>query len=117
MITINVISRTFHLKFGASIGTCFLIDIDSRQYFVTAKHVVENLKDNDEIEIYFKGQWAKLKARLTGHSNVADVSVFTTDIFIACHGLPTTTDGIVYGQDLYFLGFPYGLKAEISHYH
>lgn len=86
MITINVISRTLHLKFGTGIGTCFLIDIDAKQYFVTAKHVVKNLKDNDEIELFYKNSWAKLKVRLTGHSTLADVSVSRqTFLFLVIH--------------------------------
>ena len=52
MITATVISRIFHIKFGSSIGTCFTIDVDNKQYFVTAKHVVQNLKDVDEVEIF-----------------------------------------------------------------
>ncbi len=114
MITANVISRTFHIKYGSGTGTCFTIDIDGKQYFVTAKHVIENLKDDDEIEIYYQNKWVKFKAKLTGHSVNADVSVFAIDLHIGGHPLPATIDGIVYGQDLYFLGFPYGIKSEIG---
>ena len=114
MITTNVISRTFHIKYGSGTGTCFTIDIDGKQYFVTAKHVVENLKDGDEIEIYYQNKWAKIKAKLTGHSANADVSVFAIDLLISGHPLHATLMGIAYGQDLYFLGFPYGIKSEVG---
>jgi len=97
MITANVISRTFHIKYGAGTGTCFTIDIDGKQYFVTAKHVIENLKDDNEIEIYYQNKWSKIKVKLTGHSVNADVSVFVIDLHIGGHPLPATIDGIVYG--------------------
>lgn len=114
MITANVISRTFHIKFASGIGTCFTIDIDNKQYIVTAKHVVETFKDGDTIEILFNGNWNKLNTRLIGHSKVSDVSVLAIDLTIGGHPLPATADGLAYGQDLYFLGFPYGLKSEIG---
>lgn len=114
MISANVISRTFHIKYSSGTGTCFTIDIDGKQYFVTAKHVIKNLKDDDEVEIYYKNQWIKIKAKLIGHSVTADVSVFAIDLHIGGYPLPATIEGIVYGQDLYFLGFPYGLKSKIG---
>lgn len=114
MITANVIQRTFHLKYGSGTGTCFTIDIDEKQYFVTAKHIIENLINDEEIELYFKNNWVKVKTKLIGHSTNADVSVFSIEQHIGGHPLPATLDGIVYGQDLYFLGFPYGLKSEVG---
>lgn len=114
MITTNVISRTFHIKYGSGTGTCFTIDIDGKQYFVTAKHVIENLKDDDVVEIYYRNIWVEAIVKLTGHSVNADVSVFAIDHYIGGHPLPATIDGIAYGQDLYFLGFPYGIKSEVG---
>ena len=66
------------------------IDIDEKQYFVTAKHVIENLKDDDEIEIFYQNKWVKIKAKLTGHSVNADVSVFASDLHIGGHPLSAT---------------------------
>ena len=44
-----------------------------------------------------------------------DISVLAADIRISPkHPLPTTTGGITLGQDVYFLGFPYGLTSEIG---
>lgn len=114
MITLNVISRTYHLKFGSVTGTCFTIDIEGRQYFVTAKHVVENLKSGDEIELFYKNTWLKTNAILIGHSTISDVSVFAIDFYIFAHPLTPSAGGMSYGQDLYFLGFPYGISAEIG---
>ena len=114
MITTNVISRVFHIKFAAGIGTCFTIDYEGKQYFVTAKHVIENLTDTDTVELFYQNKWQKLKVNLIGHSKVADVSVFATDINFGNLPLNPTMGGITYGQDLYFLGFPFGLKSEIG---
>ncbi|MHC1773800.1 MAG: serine protease [Lentimicrobium sp.] len=114
MITSNVLTRTFHLKNGQNIGTCFTVDLENKQYFVTAKHVIQDITTDGIIELYHEGKWIKGKATITGHSVVSDVSVFALNYSIGGHSLPPTSGGIIYGQDLYFLGFPYGLKAEIG---
>lgn len=114
MITSNVLSRTFHIKNGQSIGTCFTVDYENKQYFVTAKHVIQNITLDGNIEIFHGGKWLQGLATITGHSAVSDISVFALNYVIGGHPLPPTSGGIIYGQDLYFLGFPYGLKAEIG---
>src|SRR5712691_1662146 len=40
LITANFIHRTFRIRCGPSIGTAFTVDIDGRQYLVTARHVI-----------------------------------------------------------------------------
>lgn len=112
MITINVLQRVFHIKFENSSVTCFIIDVDNKQYFVTAKHVIKNLKEKDIIEIYHEEQWKKLDVQLIGHHEKADVTVFATNLHLPSHPMTATTDGIALSQDVFFLGFPLGLMSE-----
>jgi hypothetical protein len=111
MITSNVIGRVFHVKYKDALATAFLIDVDDRQYFVTAKHVIENSKSGDTISIHFNEKWVDTQFDLVGHSEV-DISVFCISHHIPCHPMPAESSGICYGQDLYFLGFPLGLKGD-----
>ena len=112
MITSNVIHRVFHLKYGKGTGTCFAIDYEGKQYLVTAKHVIAELKDNDTVEIYNKSKWATAQVKVIGHHKTADVSVFSIDTLLGVHKMEPNSDGIIYGQDTYFLGFPYRLQDE-----
>ena len=112
MITINVIERVFHLKYGQGTGTCFAIDVDNKQYLVTAKHVVDTLVNKQEVEIYHNGNWVKVSINLIGHHPTADISVFSIDTILARHHLEPSSHGIAYGQDTYFLGFPYRIQSE-----
>jgi len=114
MITSNVYTRVFHLKFGNGTGTCFAIDYDKKQYLITAKHVIKDLKDNDSIELYHNGDWRKLNIRLIGHHKTADVSVISINQILAEFKMEPSSNGITYGQDLYFLGFPYRLSDEAN---
>jgi hypothetical protein len=115
MIPTNVIQRTFHIKYNGSTGTSFVIDIDNKQYFVTAKHVIEKLNGTESIEVYYQSAWQKVEATLVGHSAHSDISVMSIpsirngiDIVIA------ESEQIIYGQDIYFLGFPYGLQSDVG---
>ena len=113
MVTTNVIQRVFHLKYGKGTGTCFTVDYEGKQYLVTAKHVISGLKDNDSVEIYFKGNWTTTQVKVTGHHKTADVSVFIIDtLLLSAHKMEPSAIGITYGQDTYFLGFPYRLQDE-----
>lgn len=110
----NVLSRVFHIKYGNSEGTCFTIDVEHHQYIVTAKHVVPNLQTGDYVLFYRNGQWLKTIATLIGHSEIADISVFSITAKLGGLPLVPSMDKIRYGQDLYFLGFPYGIKSEMG---
>lgn len=112
MITLNVITRVFYLKNNGIGGTCFTIDIDNKQYFVTAKHIVESINDSDNIELY-RDNWQSYEAKIVGHSEIADVSVFTLDIFFDAYPLPASITGIIFGQDIFYLGFPFDSKTDI----
>ena len=124
MITSNVISRVFKLKYNNQTGTCFIVGDDEKQYFVTAKHVLQTrdkkavlldeLKDGGNIELFRDNKWLSTSVIKCKHSNQADISVFEKKKKIPAHPLPATMAGIVYGQDLFFLGFPYGMASDIG---
>lgn len=114
MITSNVTERVLHLKYGNGTGTCFCIDYENKQYIVTAKHVISSLIDNDVVEIYFNNEWSKFSVKLIGHHNIADISVFKIDKILSKLKLEPTSEGIIYGQDTYFLGFPYKIQDDKS---
>ncbi|WP_299185302.1 serine protease [uncultured Aquimarina sp.] len=114
MITSNVYTRVFHLKYGEGTGTCFAIDFDKKQYLITAKHVIEGLHDGDRVEFYHENKWITLPVKVVGHHKTADVSVISINQKLAEFPLEPSIVGLTYGQDLYFLGFPYRLVNEVN---
>jgi len=112
MVTSNVLQRVFHIRYGDSTATAFTVDIDSKQYFVTAKHVLPALKLNDYVELWHEEQWKRVETVLVGHHNHADISVFACNSYIEAHPMLASTDGLALGQDVFFMGFPLGLKSE-----
>ena len=115
MITTNIVRRTFRIK-STEKGTCFTIDVDNRQYIVTARHIVKNITHQDTIKIMQEEKWKNLQVKLVGHGKGdVDISVLAANLQISpTHPLPATLDGITLGQDAYFLGFPYGLMSDIE---
>ena len=114
MITTNVIQRTFHIRVGDSTGTCFTIDVDNKQYIVTAKHIAKTINENPQVKLFHGRSWKVLNISLIGHcDDPIDISVLATDIQLSpTYSLSPTSANLIYGQDVYFLGFPYGLGSE-----
>lgn len=116
MITTNVIQRTFHIRVSDFIGTCFTIDVAEKQYIITARHVVSEISGTQKISIFHGDQWKDIDVTLVGHCDgEIDISVLATNVLLSPnYPLPATMEGIVYGQDVYFLGFPYGMTGAIG---
>lgn len=111
MITANFIHRTFRIRAGDSSGTAFTIDVGRRQYVVTARHVIE---DQGNIAFLFNGTWKAIDATLVGlaHGEI-DVAVLALPVPLSPPNLPVrvSSDGLAYGQEVFFLGYPYGLRG------
>lgn len=113
-VTTNVLQRTFNIKSGNQIGTAFTLDIDGRQYLITAKHVLSDY-DGRSIEISQNDAWHSIGCSLIGHgADDADVSALAPDTQLSpTHPLDAGTAGIVLAQTAYFLGFPYGYQNRV----
>ena len=114
MITANVIQRTFQLRFHNQLGTCFTVDVDGKQYLCTAKHCLKNFH-GESIELFHEGKWKNLEVRFVGFGlEDTDISVLAPKIQLSpSYPLPPTAADLIFGQDVYFLGFPYGLQIEV----
>jgi hypothetical protein len=115
VITANVLHRVFRIQYGSATGTPFAIDHGGKQYLVTAKHVVAGLGDTGTIDIYSRRTWRPHSVKLVGHGRAEiDVSVVAADRGLTPEKVPLepNMDGLVYGQDVHFLGFPYGILTR-----
>jgi S1-C subfamily serine protease len=115
MITSNIILRVFRIRYGGTEGSAFTLDVDKRQYLVTAKHVVGTLDGSDTIDVFAHSMWNANPVKLVGHSGgERDISVLALDHQLTPSRLTmnATSKGVIYGQDVHFLGFPYGLLGK-----
>ena len=109
MITTNVLHRVFVLIVQAEQGTGFTIEVDNKQYIITAKHLAKNIKKKDSVKIIHQNKEKLIKTVLVGHCDGEnDISVLSTNFQISpSYTMKPSDAGLIYGQNVYFLGFPY----------
>jgi hypothetical protein len=109
-LTSNVFRRVLMIRAGDSVGTAFTIDVDGRQYLLTAKHVVASLKAEDTIGIRKGDDWISTRVTAFRCHDPIDIAVLIPpNKLTVSFPLEPTMAGIRYGQDVYFVGFPYGV--------
>jgi hypothetical protein len=117
MITSNVLARTLHLRHADAVATGVVIDVDGRSYVVTARHFAEAIKEQTDIHLFHDKQWKTLPVKLVGHAaGEIDLSVLAPPLVLCPPSVPLPPDmgGLIYGQDAYFLGFPYGSFGNVG---
>jgi len=115
----NVMSRVFEIRVGKAIGTSFFVPVNGKEYLFTANHVVEGVGEQGDIELLNNNQWQALNVRVIhADSRCNDVAVLilkpkawtvNADPLVSTHSL-------FVGQEIYFLGFPYGLVVQANNY-
>lgn len=116
IITSNVVHRVLKIRAGEATGTAFTIEHDNRQYVITARHLVDHLRPPHVLDVYLEGKgWSPIALELTGLSSEADVAVFSAGILLTpTYDLEPTSKGLMYGQDVSFIGFPYDIMGFVG---
>ncbi|HSK81604.1 MAG TPA: serine protease [Thermoanaerobaculia bacterium] len=114
--TSNVLYRVIRLKTAASTGSAFTIEVDGKQYLITARHLLEGFGSEGEVELWTEGRWSKVRARAIYPSRAA-VDIAALDLgrpVTITFPLQPSSGGLTLGQQVYFLGYPYGLGSSVS---
>lgn len=111
---VNILTRTFRIKTAHGTGTAFTADFGSRQYLITAQHVVGTTQLYS-VDIETSKGWRNSQVEVLGHSApYIDVSVLYPSQLLHDHRnpikLPSSWEVLV-GQDVYFCGFALGLST------
>lgn len=109
-VTSNVLRRTLLIQ-ASMVGTAFTIEVEGRQYLITAKHVVGKLPNEAEstIQVRKKNGWAPLKVTIFKCDDPVDIAVLASSKQITVNfALEPASKGMLAGQEAYFVGFPYG---------
>ena len=113
---INVLLRTLWIRSAGSHGTGFTVEVDDRQFLVTAAHVVPS---KSEVEAYLDGGWRVLRGRyIPPDPDYVDVAVFELEVAITpTHPTTFGVEGAMLGQELFILGYPFdpSAAAELIH--
>jgi hypothetical protein len=103
-------------------GTGFTLDVEGRQYLVTAKHMVAGLKSEDTIQVrkYDASgslKWVPFKMKIFTCDDPVDIAVMVPREQLTLSGpmQPVgNAGGPVFGGDVNFVGFPLGMSMEIT---
>ena len=112
----RILSRTFFIK-GEQYGSAFTLDVDGNEYLVTARHLLDEAKDEFDLRLFRNGSWETVRAQVVGHGRgELDVSVLRLPERLTSDGKPVipTLAGLVLGQDAFFLGFPYKAWSNVG---
>ena len=122
-ITVNIFSQVpnsgvtqyvFEIVVGNSQGTCFMVADSNQSYLVTARHLFEKTLNQSFINfsIAYDTSWQQMKGQVFFH-NDSNVDVAIIKINQDLGGIKLKgSPGIVFGQDSYFLGFPFGIRVN-----
>jgi hypothetical protein len=107
-VTSNVLFRVLMLRTQQNIASSFTIEVDNRQYLITAKHAVVGLKDNDEVAILKNdGSWLKTLVKVLRCDEPIDIAVLVPEAqMTVTFSLKPDSGGALFGQDVYLIGFP-----------
>ena len=114
LITANVLQRVFLIKYADQFGASFTVDVDNKQYLISAKHFLVNLKDSDVVEIFHDSKWKKLEVKRIDLKNPRiDILVLAPAVQLSPPlELQPSIANIVLSQNVFFLGFPFGMGSE-----
>ena len=108
----EILRQTFMIKVGSAIGTAFTVEVDERQYIVTAQHVLGSASPPMVEMKASKTGWRQVPVTVIGVAErPVDVAVLATDSMLGSRSrVPVGVGTIGYGQEARFLGYPLGLE-------
>ena len=111
--TSNILSRVLAIRVGSKQGTAFTVDVESKQYLVTARHLFMDTASTQIISVLRDTTWINLRIVLVAPlSDSVDIAVMAPPFQLTTSlELPASTDGMVIGQEAFFLGFPSMLRT------
>lgn len=119
IITSECLCRTLFFKIGDACGTCFSYEKNGKQFLITAKHIFEKYKYPNKITISFfiKSNMVEYSTNIYYHTNknvdIAIMKIEKENLTKTFNGPMYSTKGLIWGQDVYFLGYPYEFNNMI----
>ena len=113
MITVSstILCNVFYVQIGYGIGTSFCVNYKDKKYLVTARHMVVD-KDEVDLCVLKNGVYEHQRAKvLFSDNDNVDIVVLQVAVDKRIEGIPIFKEqpDVKAGQELYFLGFPFGM--------
>ena len=107
----ELLRQTFKVRTAAGTGTAFTIEVDDRQYIVTAQHVLGSSPVMLEMQVS-NTVWKPVPVTIIDMAGPpVDVAVLATDSMLGSRSsVPVGIGTVGYGQEVRFLGYPYDFE-------
>jgi hypothetical protein len=121
--TNNIMFRTLMIKTKTEAGTMFSIEVDKREYWLTAKHILTGRKSGPAGEVKEKTvsldvldpigdaiKWNPIQFAVIDPGKDIDIVVLVPNTKLQDVGVPSlkvSTENVGIGQECSFLGFPF----------
>jgi S1-C subfamily serine protease len=114
--TSNVIYRVLRIRTPTDTGSAFTIEVDGKQYLITARHLLEGFGSEGDVDLWMDQHWTRLHVRaIYPAKETVDIAALDAGRPVTVtFPLEPTAGGLTLGQQVYFLGYPYGLGTPGS---
>lgn len=114
----EILQRTFLMKVGNSTGTAFTVDYKGTIYVITARHLAVDLPESKPVfQLWLNNRWEDLHPvrKILPTSADVDIALFETEQKTPQpFQVATAAQGTTLGQQVWFLGYPFGDTAMTS---
>jgi hypothetical protein len=112
-----VVKSVYWINYADKSGAAFAIEVDERQYLITAKHVVPGIAKDGQIML-FNSEALKNMIQVTPimceDTNI-DLIVLVPPVRLAATKyLPATQSSAALGQEVFVFGFPMGYYTSVQ---
>lgn len=120
MVTNEIFTRVFRIAVDSVNGTAFTMEHNETQFLVTAKHLFDHLNHphNFTIRLLASSGYQSYNVDIRyPPSATVDIAVMKLNPYQPLSSFfdnLNTTSGLTYGQDVYFLGFPYNYDSILQ---
>ena len=108
----EILRQTFQIRTAAGMGTAFTVEVDDRQYIVTAQHVLGSASPKIVEMQTSPAGWRQVPVTVIAMAGPpVDVAVLATNSVLGSRSrVPVGVGTVGYGEAVRFLGYPFGLE-------
>ena len=112
-ITSDSLQRTFRIMAGSSTGTAFVIDVEGRQYMLTAQHIFQSVGEPRSIFIAHDKVWHEVGVyEYWTPTSGADIAVLALERVLVTGNHLTLGTELHVSEDVFFLGYPHDMYTD-----
>ena len=115
MVNRAVLERVFSIQMGDKRGSAFTIEVEGRQYLITARHITEPRPKDGLIQVFRESGWLNLPyQQITVLPASVDIAVLALQQQLSPTSLVVTASAgqTFLSQEVFFLGYPFNLAIQ-----